>query len=42
VRALRVVPDALDLPLLRLVSATAIRQPRVGLKIRRWEWGFIE
>ena len=41
VRLLRVTPDALDLPQLRLVSATAIRQPRMGLKTRRWEWGFM-
>ncbi len=32
----RVPPDATNLPQLRLVSATAMRQPRVGVKIRRW------
>ena len=40
-RVLRVAPDALDLPQLQLVSATAIRQPRAGLKTRRWDWAFI-
>ena len=40
-RVLRVVPDAQDLPLLQLVSATAMMQPRAGLKMRRWDWVFM-
>jgi hypothetical protein len=41
VRLLLVVPDTPDLPQLREVSATAIRQPREGLKIRRWAVAFM-
>jgi hypothetical protein len=40
-RLTRVVPDAPDWPQLREVSATAIRQPLEGLKMRRWDWEFM-